>query len=124
MYGLRNEFMATLATAGSSISISRSENHRVKPGAIVSLRRSRKLSPEAGRAIEMLGHAIDYLADEFALECLSANRRRNSGPNPRIAAIELLMASNREIYLSSPEISSFSERFSKKIRSIFRLQSA
>jgi hypothetical protein len=80
------------------------------------------MSPEAGRAVEMLGHAIEYLTDEFALECVSASERRNSGPNPRMAAIELLMASNREIYLSCPEAPSFSERFSRTIRSWFRLQ--
>jgi hypothetical protein len=121
---VKETIMASIASAGSSISITKTYNHRVKPGAIVSVRRSRKLSREAGRAIEMLGHAIDYLADEFALDCMSISRSRNSGPNPRMAAIELLMACNREIYLSCPEIPSFSERFSRKFRSIFRIQGA
>jgi hypothetical protein len=78
------------------------------------------MSREDGRAVEMLGHAIDYLADEFALECTSVNEPWTSGPNPRMAAIELLMASNREIYLSCPEAPSFSERFSRRIRSWLR----
>ena len=116
--------MATVATASSSISIPRAHNHRVKPGAMVPMRRARRVSREAGRAIEMLGHAIDYLADEFALECMSPSERRNSGPNPRMAAIELLMASNREIYLSCPEVPPFPERFSRTIRTLFRLQRA
>lgn len=116
--------MSTVATPSASISISRALNHRVKPGAMVPMRRVRKMSREAGRAVEMLGHAIDYLADEFALECMTIGERRSSGPNPRMAAIELLMASNREIYLNSPEVPSFSQRFSRTIRSLFRLQGA
>jgi len=116
--------MATVATASSSISISRPHNPRVKPGAMVPMRRVRQMSRQNGRAIEMLGHAIDYLADEFALECMTVSDRRNPGPNARMAAIELLMASNREIYLSCPEVLTFSERLSRKIRSFFHLQRA
>jgi hypothetical protein len=116
--------MSTVATPSASISISRTLTHHVKPGAIVPMRRVRRMSREDGRAIEMLGHAIDYLADEFALECVSVRERGKTGPNARVAAIELLMASNREIYLSCPEVPSFSERFSRTIRSLFRLERA
>ena len=116
--------MSTDATSIASISISRAFNHSVKPGAMVPMRRVRRMSREDGRAIEMLGHAIDYLADEFALECVSGREHRTYGPNPRMAAIELLMASNREIYLSCPEAPSFSERLGRTIRSLFRLQRA
>jgi hypothetical protein len=116
--------MVTVATPSASISISRVHNRRVKPGAMVPMRRVRRMSRENGRAIEMLGHAIDYLADEFALECMSVGERRNTGPNPRMAAIELLMASNREIYLTCPAVPSLSERFSRTIRSLFRFERA
>ena len=58
----------------------------------------------------MLGHAIDYLADDFALECLSQEVRVETGLHPRVAAIELLKALNREIYLSCPQVPTWSER--------------
>jgi hypothetical protein len=81
--------------------------------------RKRQISREAGRAIEMLGHAIEYLADEFALDCMSGHTRVYRGMHPRIEAIELLMARNREIYLSCPEIPSLSERLRSWLRSRF-----
>src|ERR1700729_1202792 len=69
----------------------------------------RRVSPQAGRAIEMLGHTIEYLADEFALECRTrdvASARKHGC----VQAIELLMARNREIYLSWPAVPSVAER--------------
>jgi hypothetical protein len=81
--------------------------------------RRRQISREAGRAIEMLGHAIEYLADEFALDCMSGDARKHRGTHPQIAAIELLMARNREIYLSCPEIPSMGERLSSWLRHRF-----
>ena len=68
----------------------------------------------------MLSHAIDYLADEFALECMtqpaidSVNPR--IGLHPRLAAIEILKQRNREIYFSCPEIPTMGER----LRACFR----
>jgi hypothetical protein len=62
----------------------------------------RRLSPEGGRALEILGHAIEYLADEYAVDL------RNKGPlgktDPRIEAIQVLKALNRAIYFSGTEI--------------------
>ncbi len=116
--------MATIAPAGNSISISSGRKTHVKPGAIVPVRRSRRLSPEAGKAIEKLGHAIDYLTDEFALDCMSAGSRTLSCPNPRIAAIEMLMACNREIYLSSPEVLPLPERLHSMLRSLLPSRTA
>ena len=49
----------------------------------------------------MLGHAIEYLADEFALECRTrgvAQARKHGA----VQAIELLMTKNREVYLACP----------------------
>jgi hypothetical protein len=79
----------------------------------------RRVSPEAGRAIGMLGHAIEYLADEFALECRTrdASSARKHGC---VQAIELLMARNREIYLSCPVVPSMAER----LRGLLHLQRA
>jgi hypothetical protein len=79
--------------------------------------RRRILSHPSGRAIEMLAHAIEYLADEFALECMSGHRGFFGAVHPQIAAIELLKSCNREIYLSSPLAPTFGEW----IRSVLRL---
>ncbi len=67
--------------------------------------RRRCISPEAGRALEILGHAIEYLADEFihSGESVSAH-------NPQVEAVQLLMGINRQIYLACPEVRKFSER--------------
>ena len=76
----------------------------------LSVPRRRRLSPEQGRAIEMLGHAIEYLGDELALECVSLGLRETSGIHPQIAAIQILKERNREVYLICPEILSMRER--------------
>lgn len=67
--------------------------------------RRRRISRRAGRALEMLGHAIEYLADERALraEALPVD-------DPAFEAIQLLMSWNREIYFSCPVSPSLGER--------------
>jgi hypothetical protein len=94
--------------------------------------RRRRMTPEAGRAIEMLGHAIEYLGDEFALDCMTRPKQAETPStanainsvnslnslnsiDPRIVAIHLLMARNREIYLNCPEVPSLGER----VRALF-----
>jgi hypothetical protein len=64
----------------------------------------------AGRALEILGHAIEYLADEFSQECMNRDLRIAPGIHPRIMAIEMLKARNREIYFSCPERLTLGER--------------
>ncbi len=78
--------------------------------------RRRRLDRQSGQAIELLGHAIQYLADEFALDCLYPAVRNASGKSPRIEAIELLMSFNRQIYMSCPVVPTLSER----LRAVFR----
>jgi len=67
--------------------------------------RQRRISPEAGRALEILGHAIEYLTDEFV---------HAGGPfsahHPQVQAVQLLMGINREIYFDCPEVPSFADR--------------
>lgn len=67
--------------------------------------RRRRIGSEAGHALEILGHAIEYLADEFVHDgtSLSAN-------DGRLLAIQVLMAANKEIYCSCPEVPSLWER--------------
>jgi hypothetical protein len=77
--------------------------------------RRRRITPEAGCALEVLGHAIEYLTDELVHE---------GGPlsldDGRLQAIQLLMAINREVYYACPEVISFSER----CRSLLGLRTA
>lgn len=72
----------------------------------------RRISPQAGRALEILGHAIGYLTDELVYEGgpLSAH-------NGQLEAIGLLMARNRTIYFSCPVIPSLGEQ----LRTFFRI---
>lgn len=81
--------------------------HTVAPRAAHA--RRRLISPEAGRAIEMLGHAIEYLADEFALECRTRGVAQ-AGKHGCVQAIELLMEKNREVYFSCPVAPTMKER--------------
>ncbi|HWG19733.1 MAG TPA: hypothetical protein VG225_04320 [Terracidiphilus sp.] len=69
--------------------------------------RRRRVSPEAGHALEKLGHAIEYLSDEFVHEDGSLAGRQDD----RLEAIELLMSLNRQVYFECPEIPSLRERF-------------
>jgi hypothetical protein len=62
----------------------------------------RRLSPERGRALEILGHAIEYLADEYANDLADKGPLGNA--DPRVAAIQLLKGLNRAIYYSGTEV--------------------
>jgi hypothetical protein len=62
----------------------------------------RRLTPEGGRAIEILGHAIEYLADEYAVD--TAPKVALGSADPRIEAIQVLKALNRSIYFSANEV--------------------
>jgi hypothetical protein len=62
----------------------------------------RQLSSEEGRAIEILGHAIEYLADEYCADTQPKGRLGNA--DPRIEAIQMLKAVNRSIYYSAAKV--------------------
>ena len=62
----------------------------------------RQLSPEGGRALEILGHAIEYLADEYAAD--TADKGPLGSADPRVEAIQMLKALNRAIYYSGTEV--------------------
>jgi len=122
MYRLRISNMAAMTRNGSMISDPTSAQIPAARRAVAVRQscRPRRITPEAGRAIEMLGHAIEYLADEFALECRSREESVAVGKHPRITAIELLMTRNREIYFSCPTVPTLGER----LRSLLHLQRA
>ena len=66
----------------------------------------RQISAEAGRGLEILGHAIEYLTDEFVCE-----GRTIAEDNGRLGAIQILMGLNRQIYFSCPIKPTLGERF-------------
>lgn len=68
----------------------------------------RRISPQAGMALEKLGHAIEYLTDEFTHQEGAPAFRRDG----RIEAIQLLMSLNRQIYYECPEVPTLRGRLS------------
>jgi hypothetical protein len=68
----------------------------------------RRLSPEGGRALEILGHAIEYLADEYAFDPKDKGPLGNA--DPRIEAIQILKALNRTVYFAGTEVEPFFRR--------------
>ena len=103
--------MAATTTTGFSISAC----SQAVPVARVSPRRRRKITPEAGRALEILAHAIEYLTGEFVHKGVDF-----SAKNEQLQAVRLLMALNRQVYFECPEAPTFSERW----QALFHRQSA
>jgi hypothetical protein len=62
----------------------------------------RQLSRESARGLEILGHAIEYLADEYAVD--PADKGRLGNLDPRVEAIQALKALSRAIYYSGAEV--------------------
>lgn len=63
----------------------------------------RRINHDSGRALEILGHAIEYLTDEWAREAdLSARGL--------LDAVQVLMAANRKVYYACPVEPSLRER--------------
>lgn len=77
--------------------------------------RRRRISPEAGRALEILGHAIEYLSDEFV-----HGEGSFSAHNAQVEAVQLLMGINRQIYFACPEAPTLGERW----RALLHLRTA
>jgi hypothetical protein len=71
----------------------------------LSANRRRRISPRAGHALEILGHAIEYLTDEFVHQGASFSSR-----NEQLEAVQLLMSLNRKVYFECPEVPTFGER--------------
>jgi hypothetical protein len=62
--------------------------------------RRRRVSPQADRALEILGHAIEYLTDELIFESEDAPTSWRTG---LIDSIQLLVEINRLVYFECPE---------------------
>jgi hypothetical protein len=76
-----------------------------EPAYPTAVNRPRRIDRESGRALEILAHAIEYLADEYVHH--GGRLKSNDG---EIQAMQLLMAANRSIYLACPEAPMFKER--------------
>jgi hypothetical protein len=71
----------------------------------------RRISSQAGHALEILGHSIEYLIDEADSE-----GKPFEESDPRCQAGRMLMAINREIYFECPEVPSFLETWHSFLR--------
>lgn len=102
--------MPITAMAGDKVALRMAGKGVTAAREVAIVRRRRRVSYEAGRAIEMLGHAIEYLTDELALELVTGESKTGPEMHPRVRAIELLMKCNREVYFSCPLTPNFDER--------------
>src|SRR4051794_4318061 len=71
----------------------------------------RHISVQAGCAIGMLGHAIEYMTDEYIHEA-----KHLAAHDSQLQAIQILMALNREIYYACPVQPTFTERLRAFLR--------
>lgn len=78
---------------------------RTQAEPVASGNRKRHISADAGHALEVLGHAIEYLTDEYV-----QSAKQFSSTDPQVAAVQLLMALNRQIYYECPVVPTFAER--------------
>jgi hypothetical protein len=69
------------------------------------------LARNASRALETLGHAIEYLADEYVRDDAPPSQKEGM-----MQAIQILMATNRDIYFSSPKTPTLRERLRALLR--------
>lgn len=69
------------------------------PAAAATRGTRRQITPRAGRALEILAHALEYLSDECAVSAAAAPPLED-----RLEAIELLKSLNRRVYLECAEI--------------------
>jgi hypothetical protein len=94
-----------------------STSHPIPVASTVGLRpnRRRHITVEAGHALEKLGHAIEYLADEFVHDGVELSSR-----NGQVEAVQLLMKMNREVYFNCPEVTTLGDR----LRSMLHLHAA
>jgi hypothetical protein len=103
--------MAASTTSGFSVQVPPAA--KVAQSRVLPEKRPRRISPEAGHALEILGHAIEYLSDE-----LVHNGGELTGRDSQVQAVQLLMALNREVYFSCPEVPSLRDRFRKLLHRV------
>jgi hypothetical protein len=87
------------ATTSFRFAVSDSEVAKALP------HRRRRMTPEVGRAIEKLNHAIEYLTDEYIHQGGSM-----ADSNEHACTVQLLKSLRKQVYLDAPEVLSLSER--------------
>ena len=75
----------------------------------------RRIPPNAGRGLEKLGHALEYLTDEFVRDGC-----RFAEDHGRLQAIQLLASLNRQIYFACGVEPTFQERVQSLFRRLFK----
>ena len=86
---------------------------------LVSSSRRRQIPWSSGRALEVLSHAIEYLADEYVLRAGSVPSLYSE--DPQVRAIQVLMAASRSVYWNCPVAPTLRERLTKVWRVICSL---
>ncbi len=102
--------MAVLHSTTSPIPVSLQA--RSVPSPQVQQHRRRRIGYEAGRALEILGHAIEYLADEIVHDSATHSIR-----NAQVEAVQLLMDMNRNVYFECPEAPTLADRWQSFLHS-------
>jgi hypothetical protein len=102
--------MATLTTTGFTFCTPGHTSRAFQPGS-----GQRNISPTSGRALEILGHAIEYLTDELVNRIQPVDAH-----HPQAEAIQVLMAANRQVYYECPIRLTFTERLRAFFRSTLR----
>ena len=72
------------------------------------------VSPQAGHALEILGHAIEYLADEYVHE-----RGFLNADDERMETVQLLVKLNRQVYSECPVLPSIGDRCLSILHRVF-----
>jgi hypothetical protein len=67
-------------------------------------KRCHRITPEAGHALEMFGHAIEYLTDELVDKSTSLSANKEC-----VQAIQILVALNRQVYFECPLVPTLGE---------------
>ena len=103
--------LVALAEHGSRVEASLASASRQSP-------RPRVLTRSAGHALEVLGHAIEYLTDQYVAQTTTTDDLATG----QLEAIQILMALNRSIYFECPEKLGALERLGSFCRSAFSRQ--
>jgi hypothetical protein len=89
----------TATTSSIRFAVSDSEVAKALP------HRRRRVTPEVGRALEKLNHAIEYLTDEHVY-----SRCSKADSNDHACTVQLLMGLRNRVFLEAPEVYSLRER--------------
>jgi hypothetical protein len=88
----------TATTASMPFAVSNSEVAKALP------HRRRLITPEVGRALERLNHAIEYLTDEYV------HQGGSKALNDHLCTVQLLMDVRKQVYVDAPEAHSMGAR--------------